>query len=149
QWRSQLAAYGNYHLLKNGFEANWDHRSYKDRGINFEPQPKLGSKIIKMEMQAGQDPKNIHSKPVTDRGREYQEVKLRNLYTLINRPEEALDAVSKQQVTFMWGDISKVLARYVDDQALFERLSLKLQNSSELVCLEKGASLSEGVFTTR
>ncbi|HBN23059.1 MAG TPA: hypothetical protein DD412_07465 [Holosporales bacterium] len=149
QWRSQLAAYGNYHLLKNGFEANWDHRSYKDRGINFEPQPKLGSKIIKMESQAGQDPKDIHSKPVTERGREYQEVKLRNLYTLINRPEEALDSVSKQQVTFMWGDVAKVIARYVDDQALFERLSLKIQNSPELVCLKKEGSFTESIFTTR
>ena len=149
QWRSQLAAYGNYHLLKNGFEANWDHRSYKDRGINFEPQPKLGSKIIKMESQAGQDPKDIHSKPVTEKGREYQEVKLRNLYTLINRPEEALDSVSKQQVTFMWGDVAKVIARYVDDQALFERLSLKIQNSPELVCLKKEESLTESIFTTR
>jgi Ti-type conjugative transfer relaxase TraA len=149
QWRSQLSAYGNYHLLKNGFEANWDHRSYKDRGINFEPQPKLGSKIIKMESQAGQDPKSIYSKPVTERGREYQEVKLRNLYTLINRPEEALDSVSKQQVTFMWGDVAKVIARYVDDQALFERLSLKIQNSPELVCLQKEGSFTESIFTTR
>jgi Ti-type conjugative transfer relaxase TraA len=149
QWRSQWASYGNYHLLKNGFEANWDYRSYKDRGINFEPQPKLGSKIIKMEKQAGQDPKNIHSKPVTERGREYQEVKLRNLYTLINRPEEALDAISKQQTTFMWGDVAKLLSRYVDDQALFNRLSLKLQQSSELVCLEDKGSYSRSVFTTR
>ncbi|NRA89607.1 MAG: AAA family ATPase [Simkaniaceae bacterium] len=149
QWRAQLAAYGNYHLLKNGFEANWDHRSYKDRGINFEPQPKLGSKIINIEKQAGEDPKNIHSTPVTERGREYQEVKLRNLYTLINRPEEALDAISNQQTTFMWGDVAKLLGRYVDDQALFNRLSLTLQQSSELVCLEDNGSYSKSVFTTR
>lgn len=149
QWRSQWAAYGNYHLLKNGFVANWDHRSYKDRGINFEPQPKLGSKIIQMESQAGQDPKSIHSKPVTERGRQYQEVKLRNLYTLINRPEEALNSVSKQQVTFMWGDVAKVLARYVDDQALFERLSLKIQASRELVCLEDRGDFLKNVYTTR
>ncbi len=149
QWRSQWASYGNYHLLKNGLEANWDHRSYKDRGIKFEPQPKLGSKIIKMEMQAGQDPKNIYSTPVTERGREYQEVKLRNLYTLINRPEEALDAISKQQTTFMWGDVAKLLGRYVDDQALFNRLSLKIQQSSELVCLEDNGSYTRNVFTTQ
>jgi len=149
QWRVQWASYGNFHLQKNGFAATWDHRSYIERGINLEPQPKFGKNIQEIEARRGCNPKDVHSRTSTDQGKSYQEVKLRNLYRIISRPEIILDLVSSKQTTFMWGDVAKSLARYVDDQALFNRLSEKLKSSKELVCLENSGTFSSHVFTTR
>lgn len=140
-WREQVAAYGNFHLKMHGFEASLDHRSYIERDLDIEPQTKLGYNVQEMERRAGQDVTSLDSKPITDRGLAYQAVKLRNLYRIIKRPEVIFEMITKTQSTFMWGDVQKKLAQYIDDATLFQRLDAQLQNSKELVflrMLEKG-----------
>jgi len=137
RWREQWAAYANFHLRMHGFEANLDHRSNKERGFETEPQTKLGRNIQEMERRTGHDVKSLENKAVTQRGQEYQTVKLRNLYRIIKKPEIIFEMITKSQSTFMWGDVQKKLAQYVDDVVLFQRLDAQLKGSKELVFLRK------------
>lgn len=139
----------NAFLQEHGYEARIDHRSHKARGIALEPQPKLGKNVQEMESALGGDPKNIFSKTYTEKGKDHQEVKLRNFYKIIKDPDIILRDVCKQQTTFMWGDVAKYLAKHIDDQALFERILLKLEASKELVCVQKGEFSSQSIFTTK
>ncbi|MBL0942256.1 MAG: AAA family ATPase, partial [Alphaproteobacteria bacterium] len=160
QWREQWATYTNFHLKLNGFESTIDHRSNKDRGIELEGQPKRGKGVKEMErrlqhQQASKDPTGkTESVPILDKVKAFQEVKLKNLYRIIRRPEVVLEITTKNQATFMWGDVQKILARYVDDAALYQKLEAKLQNSRELMLLctvqMNGTQEKEGaVYTTR
>ncbi len=154
-WREQWAAYGNFYLKMHGLEAAWDHRSYEERGIDLEPQPKLGSNVRKQEARLGQDPRDIERMAATATGGSFREVKLRNLYRIVSDPECVLRNISRMQATFMWGDVQAFLARYIDDPDLFMRMDLKLKASRELVRLRDvedtlNPSLSDKtVYTTR
>ncbi|MBL0941919.1 MAG: AAA family ATPase, partial [Alphaproteobacteria bacterium] len=170
QWREQWAAYTNFHLKMNGFETTIDHRSNYNRGIELEGQPKQGKGVTEMERRlqqqkqdsfkdqspegAGDAKDSLKFVPILDKIRAFQEVKLKNLYRIIRRPEVVLEIATKNQATFMWGDVQKILARYVDDAALYQKLEAKLQNSRELVLLRtvqiNGAQEKEAaVYTTR
>jgi Ti-type conjugative transfer relaxase TraA len=155
-FHEQHAAYTNFHLAKHGFEARIDHRSYQERGIKIEPQPKLGYGVTKMEAIEGNDPRNIYSATVTERGYQFQQIKLRNLYRLVKNPEMVFEIVTKNHATFMWGDVEEVLGRYIDDAELYQRMNDKLKASSELVLLRERATAkpyedveAKPVFTTR
>jgi Ti-type conjugative transfer relaxase TraA len=155
-FHEQHAAYTNFHLAKHGFEARIDHRSYQERGIEIEPQPKLGYGVTKMEAIEGNNPRNIYSPTVTGRGHQFQQIKLRNLYRLVKKPEMVFEIVTKNHATFMWGDVEEVLGRYIDDAELYQRMNDKLKASSELVLLRERATKNpyeeaetKPVFTTR
>lgn len=47
--REQWAQYSNFHLKLNGYDTRIDHRSYKERGIDILPQPKMGRKALEQE----------------------------------------------------------------------------------------------------
>ena len=54
---------------------------------------------------------------------------------------------------FMWGDVQKILGRYVDDATLFQRLDARLQNSKELLLLKEEGTLNQdgvdrAIYTT-
>ena len=70
-------------------------------------------------------------------------------YKIIKNPDIILQDVCQQQTNFMWGDVAKYLARHVGDQALLERLLLKLEHSKELICVQKERQHSQSIFTTR
>ena len=144
--REQWASYANSHLKLHGYEARIDHRSYEERGIDLEPQVKMGRGMREMEsrIQELEGP----TEPLTDKAKESQGVHFRNLYRLLRRPEMILDIVTKHQATFMWGDVQKIIHRHVDDLALFQRLEAKLQNSSELLMLKPDAE-ERTIYTTR
>ena len=42
QWREQWAQYASFHLKMHGHDITLDHRSYRDQGLDIEPQVKLG-----------------------------------------------------------------------------------------------------------
>jgi ATP-dependent exoDNAse (exonuclease V) alpha subunit len=183
-WREQWAQYASFHLKMHGHDINLDHRSYKDQGLDIEPQVKLGKGVKEQEKRGslgskGLDPRKpdakslgsrsldsreftldiqgfIESTPTTDRVQELRSIQLRNLYRIMRRPETVFDIVTRHHATFMWGDVQKILGRYVDDAALFQRLDARLQNSKELLLLKtEGVSNQEGrieersVYTTR
>ncbi len=48
-WREQWAQYASFHLKINGFDITLDHRSYKEQGLDIEPQIKLGKGVKEQE----------------------------------------------------------------------------------------------------
>ncbi len=134
-WREQWAAYVNFHLKMYGIEQQIDHRSNAERGIEIEPQSKRGTNIKDMEFRGGNNPKDLFSTVTSEKAIAFRESKLRNVCRIIRKPEIVLDIVSKHHSTFMWGDVEKVLNRYIDDRDLYQQLERKLKNSKELVLL--------------
>lgn len=51
-WREQWAQYANFHLRMHGHDISLDHRSYKDQGLDIEPQVKLGKGVKEQEKRA-------------------------------------------------------------------------------------------------
>jgi ATP-dependent exoDNAse (exonuclease V) alpha subunit len=87
---------------------------------------------------------------------ELRSVRLRNLYRILRRPEAVFDIVTRHHATFMWGDVQKILGRYVDTPELFQRLDARLKNSSELLLLKTGEARDQterieerSIYTTR
>ncbi|OFW84769.1 MAG: hypothetical protein A3E50_00680 [Alphaproteobacteria bacterium RIFCSPHIGHO2_12_FULL_42_100] len=171
-WREQWAQYASFHLKMHGFDITLDHRSYEDQGLDIEPQIKLGKGVVEQEKRAEgiegrsssktqeNSPENekdmggfVESTPTTKRTQAFREVQLRNLYRIMRRPETVFDIVTRHHATFMWGDVQKILGRYVDDATLFQRLDARLQNSKELLLLKEEGTLNQdgvdrAIYTT-
>ncbi|MBY0273338.1 MAG: AAA family ATPase [Alphaproteobacteria bacterium] len=160
-WREQWAQYASFHLKMHGFDITLDHRSYKDQGLDIEPQVKLGKGVNEQEKRTdgiegcslSKNQENaediggfVASTPTTKRTQAFREVQLRNLYRIMRRPETVLDIVTRHHATFMWGDVQKILGRYVDDSTLFQRLDARLQNSKELILLKGNGE--QAIYTT-
>ena len=123
--REQFVAYTNFHLKMHGFEERLDHRSYAERGIEIEPQLKRGTNIKEFEVRVGNNLKELFSSVTSEKAIAFRETKLRNICRIIRKPEIVLDIVSKHHATFMWGDIERVLNRYIEDQDLYHQLEQK------------------------
>jgi Ti-type conjugative transfer relaxase TraA len=135
--REQYAAYQNAALKEHGFDIRVDHRSYVEREIDVEPQPKLGRPTIEVDQR-------IHN---TDKKALFDCVRLKNQFKILKNPELVLSIVTSNHSTFTAKEIAKVLNRYIDDPEQFQNLYNRLKTSSELVHVDtfKG----EEVFTTR
>ncbi len=142
--REQWASYSNFHLKLHGHDVQIDHRSYYERGIEMEPQPKRGKNVIEQEKRLKAIEGNTG--PFTEKQQAFQNIQFRNIYRILRRPEVVLDIVSKHHATFMWADVQKVLHRYIDELPLFQRMEARLRNSSELVTLKKD---DNAIYTTK
>ena len=142
-----VASYTNFSLKQYGFDQRIDHRSYRARGLEIEPQPKRG--------RAVQD--KAHRGETTDKMQEFNAVKLGNMHRILRRPEMVFDIVTRSQSTFVWEDVQKVLVRYFDDAAAFSKIEARLQSSKDLICLkgareteqEEKQELSKKVYTSK
>ena len=130
--REQWAAYANFYLKLYGHDVRIDHRSYTEQGIDLLPQPKLGRHIESMEHHPA-----YFQKPVLDRRLLFEAERQRNVAKLIKNPHIVFDVVTCQQTTFMWGDVEKVIARYVSERDIFDTLNARLKSSKELVLLRE------------
>jgi Ti-type conjugative transfer relaxase TraA len=146
--REELCNVINFHLKLHGHEARVDHRSYVERGIDLEPQPKMGKNVLQMERRA-QDisdaPRSGFDSPVTEKGKSWKNTRLKNVYQIVSRPEIIFDILNDRQSTFEWADVKGVLFRHIDDKDLAENLESKLRTSSELIVLNSEKS----VFTSK
>lgn len=52
QWREQWAQYASFYLKMHGHDITLDHRSYRDQGLDIEPQVKLGKGVNEQEKRA-------------------------------------------------------------------------------------------------
>jgi Ti-type conjugative transfer relaxase TraA len=159
--RVKWEEYSNTCLKLHGHDVQIDHRSHIERGIEMEPQPKLGRNILEQEQRVQKlEGREVLSSPVTDKGKAFHEAQLRNLYRIMRNPETVLDIVTKHHATFMWADVQSILHRYVDDAPLLERLEDKLKNSKDLLTLRSEGinpeglpldvrSEGKGIYTTR
>ena len=139
--REQLSAYTNFHLKLHGHERRVDHRSYAEQGIDIAPQPKLARNVHEMEART-----EAFQQIQLDRRVHFETERQRNVARLLHNPHTVFDIVTRQQATFMWGDVEKVLARYVKEEDLFDSLNEKLKSSRELVLLrEEKRITAEGI----
>lgn len=142
--REQWASSANAYLEKQGSDARIDHRSYADLGIALEPQVKLGMRV---QATGG---RMLGATP--DRIRAFDHLTARNILRLLKNPSCVFDIVTKNQATFVWGDVAAVLGRYIDDVNLYQRLDSQLRSSPHLIFLRTIQTPNggeEAVFTTR
>ncbi len=144
--REKWEEYSNAHLKLYGHDIQIDHRSNVDRGIEMEPQPKMGRNVLELEKRL--QAREGSDGPITDRAKIFHETELRNLYRIVRNPDIVLDIVTKHHATFMWADVQKVIHRYIDEVPLFQRLEAKLKNSNELLLLRPGDN-AQAIYTTR
>lgn len=136
--RQQCEQFQNLALQEHGFDVRVDHRSYADRGIDIDPQPKLGSAILDM---AGRGLK-------TDKQANFDVVRLKNQFRILKDPELVFSIVTSNHSTFTRHDIARVLNRYIDDPMQFRNLEGRLLGSNNLIQLESREG-AEAVYTTR
>ncbi|MBP9692928.1 MAG: AAA family ATPase [Alphaproteobacteria bacterium] len=149
--RIKWEEYSNTCLKLHGHDVQIDHRSHRERGIEMEPQPKLGRNILEQESRVQKlEGREVLSSTVTDKGKAFHDAQLRNLYRIMRNPEVVLDIVTKHHATFMWADVQNVLHRYVDDIPLLERLEDKLKTSKDLLVLRPEGidPVEKGIYTT-
>ncbi|MBY0273416.1 MAG: AAA family ATPase [Alphaproteobacteria bacterium] len=145
--RVKWEEYSNFHLKLHGHDIYIDHRSNIERGIEMEPQPKLGRGVLEQEKRLQLLEGGEASSPITERSRIFHDAQLRNLYRIVRNPDIILDIATKHHSTFMWADVQKVLHRHVDEVPLFQRLEAKLKNSTELLLLRSDERLGN-IYTT-
>lgn len=146
--RVQWQDYSNSHLKLHGHDVWIDHRCHKERGIEMEPQPKMGKNVLELETRLQKLEGDESRTPITEKAKVFHDVQLRNLYRIMRDPDVVLEIASKHQSTFMWADVQKVLHRYVDEVPLFQRLETKLKNSNELLLLKADPD-GQNIYTTR
>lgn len=134
--RNEWAELANEHLARAGIEARIDARSYRDQGLNLEPQAKRGPEFH------GQERGVLAA--ITAENRERMRV---NGERIAESPSLALDALTAHQSTFTKRDLQRFLLRNSDSPEQFEAVSLKVLHSPELVPL-RGADGSER-FTSK
>ncbi len=125
--REAWANIANRHLALNDHDVKIDHRSFRNQGIELEPQKKIG--------------------PVSGRERYTENLELhqgimrRNGDKIFSDPNIALDALTRQQSTFTMEDLARFINRNTEDIEQFSKVFEKVKNSHELVYLgidEKG-----------
>lgn len=121
--REEWANYANKHLAKAGLDIKIDHRSNKDRGIDLEPQNKIGPS----------DGRERYSEKVL----EHEDIARRNGEKIYNDPSVAIKALSHYKSTFTYEDIAKFANTHTVDVEQFEKVYEKIKNSEELIKLGK------------
>jgi len=120
QWRESWSSSANHHLALNGFDVQIDHRSNEARGIELEPQYKIGPSASEERMARFAD---------------HQRIARENGEFLLERPEIALDALTKEQSTFTHQDLARFVNRHTQDEAQFNQVFATVKASKELVFL--------------
>lgn len=139
-WRSEWADRANRALAREGHEERIDHRSYANRGIELEPQPKL---YRSPEEAASVDGRDV----VEEKLEEYQRVARENGERIFRDPSIALRLVTQQQATFTNNALLKVLNTHTADQEQFDRVLSAVMASPELVRVHDDQGRER--FTTR
>jgi Ti-type conjugative transfer relaxase TraA len=139
EWREQCAQYQNSALKEHGFETRVDHRSYIDRNVDIEAQPKKGRAVSEMTKRGIK----------ADKQKEFDFVKAANKFKILKNPEIVLSIVTANHSTFVKHNIAEVLNRYIDDPKEFQSLYIRLLVSQKLVILnDKSGDGEENIYTT-
>src|SRR3954466_10827059 len=137
-WREAWSAMANERLAGLGHEARIDHRSFKDQGIELEPQNKVGPAGMRREERG----------EAAERAAEHRAIAQRNGERIAADPDLALSALTQQQSTFTRQDLARFVDRHTDGAEQFARVMAKVETSAEIVRLgEDGRGRNR--FTTR
>jgi Ti-type conjugative transfer relaxase TraA len=122
-WRTRWSELVNERLAEAGIDARVDHRSNAARGIDLEPQNKIGPAGARRAVR-GED---------AERADEHRAIARRNGERLLAEPELALQALTRQQSTFTRQDLARLVHRHSDGAAQFAAVMAKVEASPELV----------------
>ncbi|HEO1440440.1 TPA: Ti-type conjugative transfer relaxase TraA, partial [Legionella pneumophila] len=117
-WREEWANCQNRHLALHGIDQRVDHRSYKEQGIPLEPQYKIGAKCAQQHMARLAD---------------HQRIAKENGQLIFEKPEIALDALTRNQSTFTHQDLARFINRHTEDAEQFKLVFERVKTSTELV----------------
>ena len=138
QWRERWASHVTERLAELDIDAQIDHRSLKDQGIDLEPQNKIGPAASRME-RGGLELERIA---------DHAAIARRNGERIIENPNVALDAISRQQATFTKRDLAMFVHRHSDGKDQFDLAMGAVQASPDLIQLGKDGR-GEDRFTSR
>src|SRR3954466_4060770 len=137
-WREAWATRANERLAELGHEVRIDHRSFKDQGVELEPQNKIGPAGMRREERG----------EAAERAAEHRAIAQRNGERIAADPDLALSALTQQQSTFTRQDLARFVDRHTDGAEQFARVMAKVETSAEIVRLgEDGRGRNR--FTTR
>src|SRR4051794_31770927 len=137
-WRAAWATITNERLVELGHEIRIDHRSFKEQGIDLEPQNKIGPAGMR-RAERGE---------AAERAAEHRAIAQRNGERIAADPDLALNALTQQQSTFTRQDLARFVDRYTDGAEQFARMMAKMEASAEIVRLGEDGRGRER-FTTR
>lgn len=141
EWREAWEHAANRALAHEGHAARIDCRSYDEREIGLDPQPKL----YRHERETHLDARDH----VLERSVELVKTKRRNGAYLTRHPVAALDLLtaSGKRPTFTLKDIERLADRQTASTAQYQELLEAILQSAELV--ELGADQGEKVYSTK
>ena len=122
QWRESWANTVNKEMARHGHDFRIDHRSNAERGIDLEPQYKIGAKAAEQRMARFED----HHRIAKENGER-----------IIADPNIALDALTKQQSTFTHHDLAKFVNRHTVDAVQFQEAYELVKSHEQIVSLGK------------
>ncbi|WP_269713926.1 Ti-type conjugative transfer relaxase TraA [Caulobacter sp. NIBR2454] len=137
-WREAWAEHVNERLALRDLDVRIDHRSFKDQGIDLEPQDKIGPAGSRREHRGEQ----------AQRAADHHEIARRNGERIIADPRIALTAITFHQATFTDLDVARFAHSHTDDKAQFDRAMSAVRMSDERVALGRDGKGQER-FTTR
>jgi ATP-dependent exoDNAse (exonuclease V) alpha subunit len=135
-WRETWSVMANERLAALGHEARIDHRSFKDQGVELEPQNKIGPAGARREERG----------EAAERVAEHRAIAQRNGERIAADPNLALSALTQQQSTFTRQDLERFIGRHTSGTEQFARVLAEVEASAELVRLGDGGGER---FTTR
>src|SRR3954462_5193716 len=137
-WREAWAIRANERLAELGHEVRIDHRSFKDQGLELEPQNKIGPAGMRREERG----------EAAERAAEHRAIAQRNGERIEADPDLALNALTQQHATFTRQDLARFVDRHTDGVEQFTRVLAKVEASAEIVRLGEDGRGRER-FTTR
>lgn len=121
EWRQNWANTANKHLALAGLDIKIDHRSNIDRGIDLEPQNKIG-------------PKNGRAR-FDEKALEHQQIARTNGEKIFANPQIAIHALTLQQSTFTHHDLARFINTHTADAQQFSMVYQKVKVCEQLVKL--------------
>ncbi len=121
-WRERWAEMANARLAELDHDVRIDHRSFREQGIDLEPQHKIGPAGVRRE-QRGED---------AERAAEHRAIARRNGAALLAEPDAALRMLTRQRSTFTKHDLARLLNRHTDGAEQFAAVMAKVAASPEL-----------------
>jgi len=112
----------NTRLAELDHDVRIDHRSFRDQGIDLEPQHKIGPAGARHE-ERGED---------AERAAEHRAIARRNGEALLAEPEAALRMLTQQRSTFSKQDLARLVNRHTDGAEQFAAVMAKVTASREL-----------------
>ena len=135
QQRNRWLDLQNEHLALRGFDIRVDGRSYAERGIELVPTTHIGPGARAIQRKA----KTQGWTPSLERVDLHNVQRQENATRIVKRPAIVLDLLSNEKSVFDERDIAKVLHRYIDDAASFQRVMAAILQSPELLRIDRDA----------